>query len=137
LKVDTRGYSGRVHKSATVHSNDPRSKSRLITLEASIRPLISIAPAVVYLEGKAGQIVKTSVEIKGKKGRNLTLEPFHFDLQDKVVYTLEEIEPGTRYTVHFSNVQDLSGTSFGLLRLKTNYPEKPEVSIRIRCRFGS
>jgi len=136
LKVDTRGYSGRVHKSATVYSNDPRSKSRLITLEAFIRPLISIAPAVVYLEGKTGHIVKTSVEIKGKRGRELTLEPVHFDLQDKVVYTLEEIEPGIKYTVHFSNVQDLSGTSFGLLRLKTNYPEKPEVSIRIRCRFG-
>lgn len=137
MKIDTRGYTGRIHKSATVHTNDPKSKSRLISLEASIRPLISISPAVIFLEGQPGQVVKGSAEIRGEMDRELHLEPVQFDLKDKVVYTLEEVEPGKVYRVHFSNVPDLAGIAFGQLRLRTNYPEKPEVSIRIRCRFGS
>jgi hypothetical protein len=92
---------------------------------------------VIYLEGQQDQVVKGSVEIKGVKGRELNLEPSHFDLQNKVVYTIEDVEPGKRYIVHFSNVPGLSGIAYGNLRLKTNYPEKPEVSIRIRCKFGS
>ncbi|MDD5205517.1 MAG: hypothetical protein PHS17_08850 [Desulfobacterales bacterium] len=92
---------------------------------------------MIYLEGQQDQIVKGSVGIKGVKGRELRLEPSNFDLQNKVVYTIEEVEPGKRYIAHFSNVPGLSGIAYGQLRLKTNYPEKPEVSIRIRCRFGS
>jgi hypothetical protein len=135
--MDTRGYTGRVRKSATVYSNDLRSKSSLIALEAFIRPLISITPTVVFLEGRPGQVMKGIVEIKGGMDRELRLEPAHFDLQGKVVYTLEEIEPGKMYRVSFSNVAGLSGIAHGQLRLNTSYPEKPVVSIRIRCRFGS
>jgi hypothetical protein len=89
------------------------------------------------LEGKAGEVVNRTAEIRAEKDSPLRLDPFHFDLGEKVTYSLEEVEPGKLYRAHFSNVPGLSGISYGQLRLKTNYPEKPEIRIRIRYNFGS
>ncbi len=137
MKVDTRGYSGRITKSATVHTNDPKARSRTIALEAYVRPLISITPATLFLEGREGEVVKGSVEIRAQKETPLRLEPLRFDLGEKVTYSLEEVEPGRLYRAHFSSAPGLSGTSYGQLRLRTNYPEKPGISIRIRYKIGS
>lgn len=136
MKVDTWRYSGRISKTATIHSNDPRARSRTIALEAYVRPLIRLKPTAVNLEGKAGEVVKGTVEIRTEKDSPLRLGPVHFDLQEKVTYTLEEVEQGRLYRVHFSSVPGLSGYSHGRLTLKTNYPERPEITIRVRCRFG-
>ncbi len=138
MKLDTRGYSGRVSKSATIYTNDPKAKSRLISLEASIRSLITLSPATVFLHGQAGEVVKATVEVRAEKDAPpLRLEPSQFDLGEKVTYSLEEAETGKMYRVHLENAPGLSGVSYGQLVFKTNYPEKPVISILIRYQFGS
>lgn len=135
MRVEAQGYTGKVSKSATVYTNEPQGNSHTITLEAFIRPLISIMPESLFLEGQTGQVVKGSVQIRAEAEKELHLEPVQFDLESKVVYSIEEVKPGKLFMLHFSNVPGLTGMIHGTLRLKTNYPEKPEVNVRIRCRF--
>jgi hypothetical protein len=48
---------------------------------------------------------------------------------------VEEIEKGRRFKIRFISIPGPPQTYHGFLNLKTNYPEKPEINIRIRGRF--
>jgi len=52
-----------------------------------------------------------------------------------VTYRIEEVEPGRLFKVHFTSIPGPAETYRGVLKLKTNYPEKPEIIIPIRARF--
>ncbi|MBN1103361.1 MAG: hypothetical protein JXL84_08120, partial [Deltaproteobacteria bacterium] len=80
-------------------------------------------------------VAQTMVEIRAEKSKALRLEPSFFDLEGKVAYTLEEVQPGKCYRAHFTSQPGRPGIYYGFLKLKTNYPERPEVSIRIRGKF--
>ena len=135
MTVDTKGYSGKVTKSAKVYVNSLKDKLHYITVEAFIRPAITVSPGNVQLYGKPGQVVEQIVEIRAEKKRALRLDPIAFDLEQKVAYTLEEVQRGRLFRVHFTNRPGPPELYRGFLRLKTNYPEKPVVTIPIRGRF--
>jgi len=65
----------------------------------------------------------------------LILSLDQFDLEGKVKYRLEEIEKGRRFKIHLTNIPGPKPVFSGFLSLKTNYPEKPVVTIKIRGRF--
>jgi hypothetical protein len=52
-----------------------------------------------------------------------------------VTYFLSEIERGKRYRVTFQNVTRKRENYRGFLKLKTNFAEKPDVTIWIIGRF--
>jgi hypothetical protein len=132
LKVNTRGYDGRIHKSARVSTNEPGLKAVNVAVKAFIKPSIFLSRPYVNLSGPEGQSVTKSVEIKAGLEEPLRLEPAGFNLEGKVSYSIEEIEKGRRFKVRFSNTSDRTGSYTGFLKLKTNYFEKPEIFIRIR-----
>jgi len=58
-------------------------------------------------------------------------------LSPKYVYLrIEEVEVGREFRIHFTSLPGPAGTYRGFLKLKTNYPERPEITIRIKARFG-
>ncbi len=134
MKVETQGYSGKVVKSAQVYSNDPSDRVVNISLEGTVRQWISVTPPSIFIEGQKGQVAKGTVLIRGGE-KPLRLQQVSYDLQDRIIYTVEEVEPGKVYRLHFSSVPELSGIVTGTLILRTGYPEKPEVTIRIRGKF--
>ena len=135
LKVDTKGYQGEVHKRAKVYTNDPRKKIEVLTIQAVVKAAISLSPRTVHLKGPMGQKVTKTVEIRAERDKPLNLEPTHFDLSKQVNYSIEEVEAGKLFRVHFTNIPGPNSAYQGLLKLKTNYPEKPEITIRIKGRF--
>jgi len=97
---------------------------------------VSISPRYVKLYGKEGQRITRVVEISAGLDKPLTLTPDEFDLEGKLTYTMEEIEKGRRFQIHFTNIPGPPQSFHGSLSLKTNYPEKPLINIRIRGRFN-
>jgi hypothetical protein len=97
---------------------------------------IYISPRYVYLRGIAGQTTTRTVQIKAELDKPLKLEPTGFDLGSKVIFKLEELEVGKTFLIRFTNIPGSAGTYHGVLKLKTNYPEKPEISIRVRGKFS-
>lgn len=75
------------------------------------------------------------VEIKAGLDKPLALTPEEFNLEGKLTYRIEEIEKGRRFKIHFTSIPGSSQSFHGFLNLKTNYPEKPIINIRIRGRF--
>ncbi|MFC1867702.1 hypothetical protein ACFL0H_06170 [Thermodesulfobacteriota bacterium] len=135
LKIKTKGLSGNIRKKAKVYTNDPKNRLVTLTVEAFIKVPVQIFPGRVYLYGDEGQIISKSLKITAKEEEPLKLEPDHFNLTEKVAYQIEVVEPGKIFIIKFRNIHTLAGTSKGILKLKTNYPEKPEISIPITLKL--
>jgi hypothetical protein len=135
--VDTKNYQGKITKTAKVQSNDPAHQVEMLHITAFVKVPIHISTRYVYLSGQAGQTTTRSVKIRAELDKPLRLEPEHFDLSSKVIFRVEEVDPGKTFLIHFTNIPGKEEIYYGFLKLKTNYPEKPEISIRVRGKFGA
>jgi hypothetical protein len=135
LKFNTRGYEGKVHKSARVYTNDPTDSTDTITIEAFVKTPIVVSPKSVLIQGKMTESLTRSVDIKGDPAKPLKIDPVNFTLNNKLKYSIEEVSAGKHYRINFTSIPSVADHYQGTLRLKTNYPEKPEILIFVRGRF--
>ena len=135
LSVRTKGYEGAHEWSAKVTTNDPNTRDFYLMVKAFVRVPIYVKPRYVRLYGREDQSVTRVIEIRAGLDKELRLEPSQFNLEGKVKYTIEEMEKGRRFRIHFKSIPDTAGAYMGFLNLKTNYDEKPIINIRIKGRF--
>ena len=62
----------------------------------------------------------------------LELTPVKFNLEGKLEYVIDEIEKGRQFQILFTSIPVNERKYNGLLKLRTNYPEKQEIIIPIR-----
>ncbi|MBN1106156.1 MAG: DUF1573 domain-containing protein [Deltaproteobacteria bacterium] len=136
LKVDTKGYEGKIRKGAVIRANDPSRRPSTIHIEVRVVVPIRMSGGHVLFKGPAGQELTKSIEIRAQMETPLKLEVTHFDLQGKVLYRLQEVETGKTFLLHVTSLPAPPGHYHGTLKLKTSYPEKPEIVIPIRARFS-
>lgn len=134
--MNTKNYQGAVHKSAKVYTNDPAKNLVTIQLKAYVKVPIHLSTRYVYLYGMEGQSVTRIVDIRAELDKPLTLETAEFTLEGKLNYQIDEIEKGRKFRLRFTSVAGSAETYQGHLKLKTNYPEDPELTLRIRGRFA-
>jgi hypothetical protein len=106
-----------------------------VGIKAFIKVYIRVSPSYVYLYGPANQTVMRVVNIKAGLDKPLRIEPLSFDLSDRVSYSIKETEKGRDYLIRLTSIPGIAGSFHGALQLKTNYPEKPRITIMIRGRF--
>jgi hypothetical protein len=133
--VRTKGYEGAHEWSAKVTTNDPNKNIFYLKITAFVRVPIYVKPRYVRLSGREGQSVTRVIEIRAGLDKNLMLKPSQFTLEGKVKYTIEEMEKGRRFRIHFISIPEVAGAYMGFLNLETNYDEKPVLNIRISGRF--
>jgi len=135
LSIRTKGYRGTNYWITKVDTNDPKMKVVNLEVKAFIKAPIFLFPRYVALYGKEGQSITRVIEIRAGLDKPLILSPTGFNLEGKLTYTLEEIEKGRRFKIRFTSIPGPSQTYYGYLNLKTNYPEMPEITIRIMGQF--
>lgn len=106
-----------------------------LEIKAFVKVPIYVSPRYVRLYGNEVQSVTRAIEIRAGLDKPLTLEPGQFNLEGKVKYMMEEIEKGRLFKIRFTTIPGPPQTYQGFLELKTNYSEKPEITINIRGRF--
>jgi hypothetical protein len=135
LLVRTKGYQGKIRKTATVYTNDPSMPTFILEVRAHVQVAIVVAPPNVDLTGREGETVTRVVMIKAGLDKPLRLTPDRFTLAEKVKYVIEEKEEGRQYRVLFTSLPGPPGSYYGTLELKTNYPEREMIVIRVRGRL--
>ena len=108
---------------------------QLITVRASVQVPVAVSTPYLYFAGLSDSVIAKTVEIESRDEHPIQVEPVSFDLPDKVVFRIEEVEPGREFHVHLSTIPGRAGTYLGTLELKTNHPRKPTLTIRIRGRI--
>ncbi|RJR20088.1 MAG: hypothetical protein C4582_09615 [Desulfobacteraceae bacterium] len=113
-------------------SNDPAKPSFVISVKTFVKVAITISPRYVTLMGAEGQSVTTLVEVRAEKEKPLAISAEDFTLGGKVAYSIEEVEKGRLFHIRFAGILQAGQPFSGHLRLRTNYDEKPELTIPIR-----
>ncbi len=131
VKIDTKGYSGNKLWTTRIYSDDPAAQKSAVKIRAKVNAPIQLSSDRVYLRVTEGDRMTRMVEIHANLPTPLTLTPETFDLDGKVDYSMEEIEKGRTYRLRFTNVPASAQNFNGSLVLKTNYPERPDLSVRI------
>jgi hypothetical protein len=135
LQVQTKGYQGAISKNAKVYTNDPLKNIELLTISAFVKVPIYLSTRYVSLTGIADRKITRTIVVKANENKPLTLEPSSFNLSKTVAYRIKEVEVGRVFRIHFTSIPGSVGIYRGVLKLKTNYPEKPEIIILIRAKF--
>jgi hypothetical protein len=135
VKINTKGFEGSERWVVKVYSNDPKWSLAVLDLRANVKPVILLTGTTVLFSGRKNTGMTREVEIATALDRPLVLTPAQFTLSGKVTYSLSEIEKEKRYRVTFQNVAGRRENYRGFLKLKTNYAEKPEVTLWIIGRF--
>ena len=124
-----------MRKTARVYTNDPWHPLENIKIEAFIKTPINLSPRYVLLQGTHAERITKTVHIKAELDKPLKIEPIQCNLDKWLNYEIEEIKEGKIYYVHFTSIPNSVSYYRGFLRLRTNYPERPEILIGIRGRF--
>ena len=135
LKVKTKGYQGTIRKSARVHTNDPENRNLILVIKATVKVPVFISRRYVHIQGQGDKPVHRDVLIRAELDKPLSLTPSEFTLDKKVTYVLETLKKDKEYRIRFKSVPGIKENYRGLLKLKTNYSEKPEITIAIYGRF--
>ncbi len=135
LRLNTRGYDGKVPKTARIYTNDPKTPQDTIVIEALVKTPIILSDRMVFLQGTTQEAVTRTVDIKGELNKPLKLEPVDYTLDKKVKFNIEEVAKGKHYRVTFTSIPNVGNYYQGLLRLRTSYSERPEVVIHVRGKF--
>jgi hypothetical protein len=131
LEVRTKGFQGKMHKTALVFSNDPKHPQVTIGLQGEIWVPIHVAPRYVRLRGMQDEVVETVVRVEAKKKEPLIAKLESVSIPDRVEVRLQEIEKGRSYQLKVKNKVKGEASYRGNLKLTTNYPEKSEIVIQI------
>ena len=132
LRLDTKEKHGDVIKKARVFSNDSNKSIQIVSIKTWVKTSIIVSPGSVYFNGKIGQDLKKIIQISAKEKKHLRLKPDQFDLEKIMSFEIKEIEAGKEYQLIFLVNPTSPGLFRGALKLRTNYPEKPEITIPIR-----
>ena len=135
LSMRTRNRQGKISRTARVYSNDPAKSIVRLGISALVMPIIRITTPKIYLVGKEDQSITKAVEVRAGLDIPLTLTAGQFNLSEKLTYTIMEIEEGRVFQIRFTSIPGPPQTYRGFLKIKTNYPEKPEIIILIKGRF--
>jgi len=135
LKVKTEGYQGNLRKSARVKTNDPEKQTVILAIKATVKVPIYVSSRYVHLYGKGDKTAQKTIKILAELDKPLNLSVADFTLKNKLKYAMETVQKGKEYRIRFTSISGVKENFRGILKLKTNYPEKPEISIVINGRF--
>jgi hypothetical protein len=135
LTVKTEGYQGRVTKSALVKSNDPRQQSLSLSLSAEIRTYIVVEPAPrAVLQGVVGDDIRQVLQIRAGDGYPLQIRETSTNLGQWLDYKLVSKGGNHQYDLELQSKAQTQASAGGYIRLLTNHPKKPELTIPIQLR---
>jgi hypothetical protein len=135
LRLNTAGFEGRIRKAARVYTNDPKFPRETLVLDALVKTPIMLSQRFVFFQGTTQEIITRSIDIRGELDKPLKIEPVDYTLDKKVKFNIEEVTKGKLYRVTFTSIPNVGNYYQGLLKLRTSYPEKPELVIHVRGKF--
>lgn len=132
LRLDLKGYNGKVKKITTVISNDPQKPKATLTMQGNVKKAIDVRPGyTISFRGMADQIKEQSIDIE------TVTQPFRIreveeNLGGRISHRIETVEEGRRYRLRVMNRLQ-KGEYNGFVKLITDHPLRSEILVRVRA----
>ncbi|PIE73713.1 MAG: hypothetical protein CSA20_01945 [Deltaproteobacteria bacterium] len=133
LELRTLGERGKVARGVRLRSNDPDQPIRYLPLVLDVIPQITIIPDRFSLTGLAGKVFAGELHIRGNLKQALALTLAETDLPESTRVSLKKKASNT-CTLSLETSQALAGVFRGQIRLGTNYPQHPTLTVPVMIR---
>ena len=135
LQVHTRGFQGRITKTAQLTTNDPAQRSPRIYLSINVRNYIIVEPGPkILLRGVVGEDIRRVVRIRRYDGQPLEITKVQTNLESIIDYKLNRKDDGNQYNLEVVSKVSDEKTASGFLTLYTNYPKKKVLKLSVHLR---
>ena len=130
MTIDTKRVRGEFEKKAVVWSNDLDRRSIALYLKGQVKPHIAIEPGgYVSLWGAEGRVPPGSLDIINNHKNPVKITGIDNDLPERIKWRLNEIKPGFIYKLEIEDIPKTAATYTGRLVVRTDNPQKPELTI--------
>lgn len=139
-KVDTSEFTGPITKSMLVMTNDPSDPTTTLVVKATVQPYLQVLPRpLVHVYAVQGEAVNNDVTLVAEKNRDFKVTkveasvPFIAASVRKLAKNELVPDKGeTQYDINIKIGADAPvGPVNGLVTVHTDYPQAPEVKVRV------
>jgi hypothetical protein len=132
-KLNLQGREGKQHKSITVESNDPDTKTLSLLLRGTAIALVSVRPRTIMVPRLiSGEAATNRIRIVSREESPLEVTVTTTG-NEKVNAKVVPIEDVNGYEVVLTTTDTLpKGTTFGRITVKTNTKSRPVVNVPFR-----
>ncbi|MBW1981747.1 MAG: hypothetical protein JRJ12_11060 [Deltaproteobacteria bacterium] len=136
LLVNTKGFQGKIRKSAMVRSNDPDQPTMKIYITAEVRPYIEVKPlSRIILRGLVGDELRQTRYISSSDNRPFEIKDITSNLGKLVDYKLKPEEGGKSFRLEVVCKATERVYKSGFIKLLTDHPKKKEVRVPVYIRI--
>jgi len=136
LQVNTKGFQGRITKSARLTTNDPKLRKTSIYLSMDVRPYIFVEPAPrLSLRGVVGDDIRQVLRIRPGDDHPLEIGRVETNLGSVIDYKLNRKEGSQQYELEVIGKVNARKVSSGFLALYTNHPNKKVLRVPVHVRI--
>jgi len=136
LKVSTKNRKGKVLKRALVITNDRSKKPPIISISGKIKAVIYVEPRpYVFLNGLVGDKIDKEIRLVAGDIPRFSIKKADTTLKEKISYSLSTVKKGKEYILKIENKYPKKGNYYGSIKLYTDNPTKPLITIRVSGRI--
>jgi hypothetical protein len=135
ITFDSKTFSGTVHKSVSVFSNDPDTASREITFTANvIRVLESNPPYIYFPPSKLDTTLKNTVVLKNVSGKPIEILGVTCDEPGvEIELRKKELDSGEATLLSITFTPSRLGYIYKDVIVKTSHPKQPQFTMKLVC----
>lgn len=137
ITFNTKSFSGPVHKSITIQSNDPASPATVVTFTAYVLQELVVTPQQFWFkDAEVGRTTTVTLTLRNSSKTPLSIKGFRTALDGlKIIYPKAEVKPGTEAVLKAeytppAAIPVIAESVF----LQTDNPRQPELYIPV---FGN
>jgi hypothetical protein len=133
IGFDSKNFTGVVHKSVTVFSNDPTFASKEIRFQASIQEALTVSPPYIFfMPGKVDSTMTSTTTLKNTSDETIksvssTVGEMKFDIKKK------SLAPGETTPLTAAFTPTKIGYVNGDIVITTSHPRQKELTIKFGC----
>ncbi len=123
-------------KVIVVKTDDPNKKKFNVVVTGPVEKIVDVTPASVYLKGKPGQILSAIVNITPKAKYPFSL--VSVKQRENSQFQVDMVKSGAdslTWQLNIKRTSDVNGSSYDVLKIKTDSKYKPEIIVRVTASF--
>ncbi len=123
-------------KRILVKTDDPGKKKINLVVTGKVERIVTVSPAAVYLNGKAGDVLKQTIEITPAPKYNFSILGMEMKPDSGVKAVLvAPVKKEDPWRINVEMTSKTKGNIFDILVLKTDSVLQPKIRIRVSALF--
>ena len=133
VTFNSEGFSGQIHKTVTINSNDPMNPTQVVNITANVLEVLRPEPSYVFIQrAKLDSAASTEIQLKNVTNKPLNILSAEPKLSGLTVEVAKKnLKPGETTVLKGVYKPTKEGPAYGDIIVKTDFQAQPFVTIKL------